>query len=212
MQQELIDAILSRRSHRKFLPDPVPKDDIEKIIYIATMSPSATNSQPWEYVAVYDNAVKEELAKAVLKKLELMSSNLDKDKDARQIKLISKSSFYFTFFKEAPVVIFAIAKPYKSVMDFINEYFLEEDEPSFAYEASIQSVSASILQLQIAAHIMGYGSCWMTAPNIAKREMGKIIGIHDNDRIIATIPLGKPATKSLSAPRRKSVDEVLRFI
>ncbi|MEO1783523.1 nitroreductase family protein [Thermodesulfobium sp. 4217-1] len=212
MQQELIDVILSRRSHRKFLPDPVPKEDIEKIIYIATMSPSATNSQPWEYVAVYDNAVKEELANAVLKKLDLMSSNLDKDKDARQIKLISKSSFYFTFFKEAPVVIFAIAKPYKSVMDFINEYFLEEDEPSFAYEASIQSVSASILQLQIAAHIMGYGSCWMTAPNIAKREMGKIIGIHDNDRIIATIPLGKPATNSLSAPRRKSVNEVLRFI
>lgn len=212
MQQELIDVILSRRSHRKFLSDPVPKEDIEKIIYIATMSPSATNSQPWEFVAVYDNALKEELAKAVLKKLELMSSNLDKDNDSRQIKLISKSSFYFTFFKEAPVVIFAIAKPYKSVMDFINEYFLEEDEPSFAYEASIQSVSASILQLQIAAHIMGYGSCWMTAPNIAKKEMGKILGIHDNDRIIATIPLGKPATNSLSAPRRKSVNEVLRFI
>lgn len=212
MQQELIDIILSRRSNRKFLPDPVPKEDIEKIIYIATMSPSATNSQPWEFVAVYDNALKEELAKAVLKKLELMSSNLDKDNDSRQIKLISKSSFYFTFFKEAPVVIFAIAKPYKSVMDFINEYFLEEDEPSFAYEASIQSVSASILQLQIAAHIMGYGSCWMTAPNIAKKEMGKILGIHDNDRIIATIPLGKPATNSLSAPRRKSVNEVLRFI
>jgi|YelNatPaOPRAMG01_1025707.scaffolds.fasta_scaffold31295_2 nitroreductase len=212
MQQECIDVILSRRSHRKFLPDPVPKEDVEKIIYIATMSPSATNSQPWEYVAVYDNVLKEDLANAVLKKLELMSANLDKDKDSRQIKLISKSSFYFTFFKEAPVVIFAIAKPYKSVMDFINEYFVEEDEPSFAYEASIQSVSASILQLQIAAHIMGYGSCWMTAPNIAKKEMGKILGLNDSDRIIATIPLGKSATNSLSAPRRKSVNEVLRFI
>ena len=212
MQQECIDVILSRRSHRKFLPDPVPKEDVEKIIYIATMSPSATNSQPWEYVAVYDNVLKEDLANAVLKKLELMSANLDKDKDSRQIKLISKSSFYFTFFKEAPVVIFAIAKPYKSVMDFINEYFVEEDEPSFAYEASIQSVSASILQLQLAAHIMGYGSCWMTAPNIAKKEMGKILGLNDSDRIIATIPLGKSATNSLSAPRRKSVNEVLRFI
>jgi nitroreductase len=212
MQQECIDVILSRRSHRKFLPDPVPKEDVEKIIYIATMSPSATNSQPWEYVAVYDNVLKEDLANAVLKKLELMSANLDKDKDSRQIKLISKSSFYFTFFKEAPVVIFAIAKPYKSAMDFINEYFVEEDEPSFAYEASIQSVSASILQLQIAAHIMGYGSCWMTAPNIAKKEMGKILGLNDSDRIIATIPLGKPAANSLSAPRRKSVNEVLRFI
>jgi nitroreductase len=212
VQQEIIDIILSRRSIRKFLPDPIPKEDVEKIIYIATMSPSATNSQPWEYVAVYDNSLKEELANAVLKKLELMSANLDEDKDSRQIKLISRSSFYFTFFKEAPVVIFAIAKPYKSVMDFINEYFLEEDEPSFAYEASIQSVSASILQLQIAAHIMGYGSCWMTAPNIAKKEIGKILGIQDNDRIIATIPLGKPATNNLSAPRRKSVNEVLRFI
>ncbi|AWB11079.1 Nitroreductase [Thermodesulfobium acidiphilum] len=212
MQKDFINILLDRRSHRKFLPDPVPKEDIEKIIYIATMSPSATNSQPWEYIAVYDNSLKEELANAVLKKLEFLASTLDKEKDTRQIKLISKSSFYFTFFKEAPVVIFAIAKPYKSVMDFINEYFVEEDEPSFAYEASIQSVSASILQLQIAAHILGYGSCWMTAPNIARKEMGKILGIQEADRIVATIPLGKPAIKDLAAPRRKSVNEVLRFM
>ncbi|WP_448589221.1 nitroreductase family protein [Thermodesulfobium sp.] len=212
MQQELIDVILKRRSHRKFLPDPVPREDVEKIIYIATMSPSATNSQPWEFVAVYDDFVKEELASAVLKKLEFLASTLDKEKDSKQIKLISKSTFYFTFFKEAPVVIFAIAKPYKSVMDFINEYFIEEDEPPFAYEASIQSVAASVLQLQIAAHIFGYGSCWMTAPNIARKEMGKILKIGENDKIVATIPLGKPAVKDLVPPRRKSVSEVLRFI
>jgi nitroreductase len=163
-------------------------------------------------VAVYDDFVKEELASAVLKKLEFLASTLDKEKDSKQIKLISKSTFYFTFFKEAPVVIFAIAKPYKSVMDFINEYFIEEDEPPFAYEASIQSVAASVLQLQIAAHIFGYGSCWMTAPNIARKEMGKILKIGENDKIVATIPLGKPAVKDLVPPRRKSVSEVLRFI
>ncbi len=42
------DAITSRRSIRAFLPDPVPRDDIEAILSVAARAPSGTNIQPWK--------------------------------------------------------------------------------------------------------------------------------------------------------------------
>ncbi len=44
---DAIDAILGRRSVRAFLPDPVPRETIERILDIAARAPSGTNMQPW---------------------------------------------------------------------------------------------------------------------------------------------------------------------
>jgi nitroreductase len=40
-------AITSRRSLRKFLPTPVPRATIERILEVASRAPSGTNTQPW---------------------------------------------------------------------------------------------------------------------------------------------------------------------
>ncbi len=42
------EAITSRRSVRAFLPQPVPRDEIEKILEVAARAPSGTNIQPWQ--------------------------------------------------------------------------------------------------------------------------------------------------------------------
>lgn len=41
------DAITSRRAIRAFLPDPVPRDLVERILDVAARAPSGTNMQPW---------------------------------------------------------------------------------------------------------------------------------------------------------------------
>lgn len=47
------EAITSRKSARAFLPTPVPRETVEKILTLAARSPSATNTQPWRvYVAM----------------------------------------------------------------------------------------------------------------------------------------------------------------
>jgi len=47
------EAILSRKSVRAFLPTPVPRETVERILGLAARSPSATNTQPWRvYVAM----------------------------------------------------------------------------------------------------------------------------------------------------------------
>jgi nitroreductase len=58
------DAALSRRSVRRFAPDPVPGEDIEQIVRTAALAPSAFNLQPWRFVAVQDGATRARLTAA----------------------------------------------------------------------------------------------------------------------------------------------------
>ncbi|NML63083.1 nitroreductase [Massilia sp. RP-1-19] len=64
-QQEIVDAaITSRRSIRAFLPTPVAREDIEKILDVASRAPSGSNTQPWK-VYVLTGQAKERLSDAI---------------------------------------------------------------------------------------------------------------------------------------------------
>jgi len=54
------EAITGRRSNRAFLPKPVPRELIERILQIAGRAPSGSNVQPW-LVWVLDGAVRDEI-------------------------------------------------------------------------------------------------------------------------------------------------------
>ena len=54
----LNDAVLSRRSIRAFLPDPVSREKISKILELARWAPSWGNIQPWEIVVADDEKAK----------------------------------------------------------------------------------------------------------------------------------------------------------
>ena len=48
----LLELVKERRSIRRFKPDPIPDESIEKIIEVARWAPSGFNMQPWEFVVV----------------------------------------------------------------------------------------------------------------------------------------------------------------
>jgi nitroreductase len=54
------EAITGRRSIRAFLPKPVPREIIGKILLIAGRAPSGTNIQPWK-VWVLDGKVRDQV-------------------------------------------------------------------------------------------------------------------------------------------------------
>ena len=49
---ETMDAIFTRRSIRKYLPDPVSRDMIENILKAGMSAPSAGNEQPWHFIII----------------------------------------------------------------------------------------------------------------------------------------------------------------
>lgn len=63
------EAIRTRHSIRNFLPDPVPRDILLKLLDLAACAPSGVNSQPWK-VHVLTGAKKEAVSQAILTEFE----------------------------------------------------------------------------------------------------------------------------------------------
>jgi len=49
---EALDAIMTRRSIRRFTQEPVTKEDVETILRAAQAAPSAGNQQPWRFIVL----------------------------------------------------------------------------------------------------------------------------------------------------------------
>ena len=60
----LLKLVKTRMSVRKFRPDPIPEDTINKILEVSRWAMSGANSQPWEFIVVTDPATKKQLRDA----------------------------------------------------------------------------------------------------------------------------------------------------
>jgi nitroreductase len=60
-----LELVKSRRTIRRFRPDPVPDDDVARIIEAARWAPSGFNLQPWEFVVIKDRGLKDSIVQWV---------------------------------------------------------------------------------------------------------------------------------------------------
>ena len=58
----LLELVKMRRSIRRFKPDPVPDEYIDRIIEVARYAPSGFNMQPWEFVVVKKPELRSKIA------------------------------------------------------------------------------------------------------------------------------------------------------
>ena len=61
---DVLDAIASRRSVRGFLPVPVPRETVERLLEVAARAPSGSNIQPWR-IHVLGETTKQRLTEAM---------------------------------------------------------------------------------------------------------------------------------------------------
>jgi len=61
---DVYDAITGRRSVRKYRPEAVPEDALQRILNAGRLAPSGHNRQPWRFVVVRDGDRRRALADA----------------------------------------------------------------------------------------------------------------------------------------------------
>ena len=61
-ENTIIDAMRTRRSVRRYLPGPVPREVLETIVDCGRLAPTSNNRQTWEFVVVTDPEVLAKLA------------------------------------------------------------------------------------------------------------------------------------------------------
>lgn len=202
-------AIEGRCSVRRFLPDPVPRDDVRAMVACATRAANAGNAQCWRFVAVEGEATRRAMAAAVDAALDEVAAWPECAGRAADVKAVRA---YATFFAAAPVVIAVFVLPYESRGDELLRLrgLAREDHDRLRQRPDLQSIGAAVQVLCTAAHAMGYGSCWMTAPVIAAPAIEELLGVEADARLAAVVPVGRPAGRPRRGPRHP-VDDVLEF-
>ncbi len=186
---EFYDVIRNRRSCRKFSPEPVPKNALERIVEAGTWAPSGKNRQNWR-IFVVTGKKKDGLVAVADRSFPLLEPSLKKMYDE---KIVSFTRGFFKTLGGAPVV-----------MVFYSE---ATDEGSFV---DTQSVSAAIQNVLLAATYEGLGSCWMTNPVNLKEEVDEVLGTEGME-LIAIVPVGFPAKEPPTPPRKEGRVEWVGF-
>jgi nitroreductase len=65
---ELMQAIIGRRSIRRYTPEPVSRDDLDAVLEAARWAPSWANTQCWELIVVQDAGLRQALAQTLPEK------------------------------------------------------------------------------------------------------------------------------------------------
>jgi nitroreductase len=60
---ETWDAIRARRNVRSYTADPIPPEDLHRVLEAGRLAPSASNRQKWDFVVTTDRAQLEALSK-----------------------------------------------------------------------------------------------------------------------------------------------------
>ncbi|MDF1501713.1 nitroreductase family protein [Roseisolibacter sp. H3M3-2] len=68
------EAAARRRSIRDFAPDAIPEGDLDAILDVVRLAPSAFNVQPWRFVVVRDPGLKAGLAEAAFNQRQVRSA------------------------------------------------------------------------------------------------------------------------------------------
>ncbi|MCK5164160.1 MAG: nitroreductase family protein [Desulfobacula sp.] len=186
---ELFTAINQRQSCRNFLEEDIEKVMIEKIIEAGIMAPSPLNTQPWDFIVITSNSVKEQLCNGAEKCKE-------KAIETSGWKWLEKYSVQFL--KTTPVIIVVTGDKTKSGVDIFNE-----DGP-LAYQ---HACAAAIQNMLLASHALGFGSVWFTL--FDKESVKELLNIDDNKVPLAFVCLGKPAKKSAKTARKPMAKKTL---
>lgn len=205
-------VLAERRSVRQFAPQTPPRALLMRAIEAATHAPSGMNKQPWRFVVVANEAIKAEMVARVSREIETILTLLAGDEYADRVGDYLRN--YATLFRSAPVVINVLYREYGQVIASLLERsnIQYPDNQEEAANPAMQSVSAAIQNLQLAAQAVGLATCWMTAPLFARRQLHELLDVESPWQLAAVIPIGYAARANANAPRRLRLDRVVRWI
>jgi nitroreductase len=181
---DVTEAIKKRRAVRQYRPDPVSRAEILAVLDAANHAPSGINRQPWEFVVVTGKKIAE-MGASYRSTLDEYLAYWDQ---SPMRDFITRDGFirFSETFGGAPVVIVVL---------------IPIDEKTNLRKADLESASAALENLLLAATALGLGTCWMTGPLRDEKTLRRILSIPDDREIVAVTPLGYPAKVPAAPPR-----------
>ena len=181
---ELKEAILTRRSVRKYKDLPVPREVLQDILETAVWAPSGVDTQPWYFLALTKPEHMEKL-RSMVKRGFAAFRPVRENRFKNNPEIVVETENFITTLGNAPNYILA----------FYNRPDLESNPGT-------QSVAAAMNDICLLAREKGLGTCWMTAILEAREEIEAEFGAGKGP-LVAGIAIGYP-DQMPRTPKRKS--------
>ena len=210
---EIIEGIYKRKSIRKFKNEPVKKEDIIECLKAACQAPSPKHQQNWHFVVIQNKELIAQIAKVVEERHQEIAACAEDEKVQEKFMKLMK---YYTLFKNAPVLVVVYAKPYFMIEEKIlksNKAKQEIIEALKSIQSAAQAIGAAVENFLLTAMQLGYGTCYMTGPAHAKKEVENLIGtVSEEYELMSMIAMGVPVEELPAKPERLELEQVVDFI
>lgn len=182
---EVIEAIRTRRSIRRYRSEPVDEKTLEMILEAARWAPSWKNNQCWRFVVVRDIEIKRQLANTLINQ--------------------APTNITIEAIKEAPVLIVACAEVGKSGYSSRQPGIPRTDKGEWWY---MFDVAVAMQNLVLTAHSLGLGTVHIG--EFDAKEAAHILDVPDGFRVVSMTPLGYPNEQPEAKPR-KALPEIVFY-
>jgi nitroreductase len=76
--------------------------------------------------------------------------------------------------------------------------------------ANVQSAAAALMNMSLAAHVLGIGTFWINQLG-PRDQVGRILGLPEDREVVAGLAIGWPAVYPTKAPRRRPFEHVVHW-
>ena len=196
---ETTRTIQKRRSIRSFTKDDVSDEEIEILLRAANKAPSAHNQQSWRFI-VLRGEKKQGLAELVTQ------TSMDYPKPAQALLRMSGRSI-----ASAPVVI-AVANTGDLIKHGTDLFKVgKEMAHDFFRTMEIQSSSAAVENMLLAATSMGLATVWLGIMYLMKDEVMRYLG-EPVGEFMAVVPVGHAAREAGSGPKKQPFEMKVKYL
>ena len=183
--ENLLTVIKRRRSIRRYKPDPVPIEDVTKVLEAARWAPSGNNTQPWEFVVVRDKDKLRQVTEIFIEQNQRLREK------SVNFPYVSKDYLW----KVSTLIIvcadprFKPAYPRSDASKELARMYRENSERIY-----IQTITAAICNILLTATSLGLGTVWLTGAgeSITEQQLKAALKIPQVLDVICCIPLGYP--------------------
>lgn len=190
-------AITTRRSVKHYNPDhPMPQEEIDKLLSLATLSPTAFNIQHWRFVVVKDPELRQKIREVSFMQAQITEASL----------LIVLCADTKAWRKETHRYWRNTQKDVQeSLVRAIHDYY--DGREQVQRDEAMRSCGIAAQTLMLAAKGMGYDTCAMDLSDLD--EVGKLINLPDDHLLAMMIAVGKPTQEARPRGGQLALDEVV---
>ena len=199
--RRMLEMVMTTRAMRRFRPDPVPDELVERCLAAAQQAPSGGNIQPQQYIVVRDPEVRRTrggIYRAAYDRYEaaLPEPEFRTDDDRESYRRTRAASRHLAdTIGEVPVLVV--------VLQPLIPWGGHDEEGPLDIGRLDASVYPAVQNLCIAARAQGLGSALTTVIRVRHREALEALGVPpDRYELAALVPIGWPTGRFGRAPRK----------